>query len=109
MICFIYQCENGSAHGNSRCTLMTRLFPGFFIQPDLLSLLYMKRLAALIEFQSRTLKVHSLFGGPDSRGIGSGAPPNSLPQSFGMGFHSQQSRWIRKHRVWTGLGKPDPF
>src|ERR1700676_1162323 len=109
MVQIIYQCENGSAYGNSRCTLVARLFPGFFIQPDLLSLLYMERFAAFIEFQGGTLKVHALFGGPNRRSIRSSAPPNSLPQSFGMGFQSQQTRWIRKHRVWTRLGKPDPF
>src|SRR5882757_10252950 len=88
-VLFCYQCKNRPAHRNPWLTLMSCFFPGFFVQPDLFCLLYMKRLAAFVEFQSRTLQVHSVFGRPNSGSIRSSSPPNTVPQSFGVGFQSQ--------------------
>ena len=62
--------------------LVPGFFPGFFKNPDLLCLLNMKRLAAFIIFQGRTLQVHSLFGCPYSGSIGSRSPPDAVAQTL---------------------------
>jgi len=56
-----YQCKNGPAHRNPWLALMCFFFPCFFEQPDLFCLLHVERLAAFVEFQDRTLQVHSVY------------------------------------------------
>ncbi len=82
VVLFGYQCENRPAHRNPWFTLVSGFFPRFFVQPDLLSLLYMERFTAFVELQGRTLQVHSVFGRPNSCSIRSGSPPDTFPQSF---------------------------
>src|SRR5678816_1435984 len=69
VVFFGYQGENRPAHRHPRFTLVSRLFPRFFIQPDLLCLLYMERFIAFVILQGRTLKMHSVFGGPNGRSV----------------------------------------
>src|SRR6478736_7874183 len=96
MILLVYQCENRTANRHPRFTLVARFFPGFFVQPDLFGLLYMKWFITFIKLKCRALKMHSQFCSPHCSSIGSSTPPDAFPQSLRMWFQAQQAWWVWK-------------
>jgi hypothetical protein len=85
---------------------MSRLLPRLAVRLDLLSLLDVQRLAALVVFQRRALKVHAEFRRPARRSLRACAPPDAIEQAFWMRLDAQQPRRIGKHRSRVRLRKP---
>jgi hypothetical protein len=72
--------------------------PGLAIEPDLLGLLDVERLAALVDLQRRAAGSCPAWPPiPPSRWW-SRAPPDALAQAFAMRLEPQQARRVRKHR-----------
>src|SRR5690606_1273006 len=104
-VAIIDQRENATADRYARLMNVPRLLPCSAKRMNLLRLLDVKRLSALIEFESGTLQVHTQFRGPFGCGVRGRTPPDPLAEPFRMGLDAKKARWIWKHRPRIGFGK----
>src|SRR6185437_3052092 len=74
-IAIIRQREDAARDRNPRRARVAGLLPCRAIEPDLLRLLHVERLAAFVDLERRALQVHAELRRPLRRGIGAGAPP----------------------------------
>src|SRR5690606_2523271 len=81
--------EDAAAHRHPRLVQVTGSAPRCAELPDLLGLLFVERLAALIELKRRALQVHAESTCPTSRGVGRRSPPDALPQALRVGLYAQ--------------------
>src|SRR4051812_20842992 len=88
---------------------MSRFLPCLPVQLNLPPLLYVKRLAAFVVFERRTLEVHAQCRRPQRRGVRAGAPPDAIAQPFRMRLETQQPWRIGEHRPGVRLGESFSF
>src|SRR5882672_5124324 len=81
-VAVVHEREDAAADRHAWLTPVSGVLPRLTIGFNLLALLYVQRLAGLIIFERRTLKIHAQSRGPRGRRVGTRTPPNSLAQSF---------------------------
>nr|GFD34288.1 hypothetical protein [Tanacetum cinerariifolium] len=73
-VAIVHQREDRARHRYARLALMPRILPGLAVEPDLLGLLHVQRLAAFVRLEGGALQVHALARGPDGRRVRRRAP-----------------------------------
>ena len=104
-VALVDQREDAARHRHPRRARMPGFFPRRAVEPDLLRLLDVERLAALIDLERRALQVHAELGRPLRGGVGAGAPPDALAQTLRVRLDAQEAGRVRKHRRRVGLGE----
>src|SRR5664280_400845 len=103
-VALVDQREDAAADRHPRRARVPGRLPRRAVQPDLLRLLHVERLAALVDLERRALQVHTELGRPLRGGVGAGAPPDALAQALRVRLETQQAGRVRKHRPRAGLG-----